>query len=47
MLHGQGLGLGADFRKKQVALVAIGAEHAYLDQLVDFQAALDFGQHAR
>lgn len=46
MLHGQRAGLGAYLRKEQVALVAVGVEYAYLDELVDFQAALDLGEHA-
>lgn len=46
MLHRLSAGLGAYFGQQQVALVAIRAEHAYLDQFMSLDCAFDFGENA-
>lgn len=46
MLHGLGTCPGAYFSQQQVALIAICAEHAYLDQFMGLDCAFDFGKHA-
>ena len=42
MLYRFSSGLAADLREDRLALRAIGAGNAHLDQLVVFQAAVDF-----
>ena len=44
MLHRLSAGTGAYFGEQQVALVAICAEHAYLDQFMSLDCAFDFGE---
>jgi hypothetical protein len=44
MLHGDGLEPGADFREQRIAIIALDAIDAHLDQLVRLQAAVDLGQ---
>lgn len=46
MLHWLSTGLGAYFGQQHVALVAIGAKHAYLDQFMSLDGAFDFGEDA-
>jgi hypothetical protein len=46
MLYGLCPGLAADFGQQQTALVAICAEHAYLDQFMSLDGAFDFGENA-